>query len=393
MHERSVFMRVAPHLVHPLPFLIPTYGHFMRGQKTFHLALLANDLIGCDRGQLQDPEKYLPRGRMISRAECLRLIPGLEEKDLTGAAIIYDSQMTSSERLVVSFARSAAEAGAEIANYVEVIGFLQRGDHLFGVKAKDLLIGEDLEIRAKIIVNTSGPWLDRVAGLLDNHRSRPRQILSKAFNIAVNRQWTTEYAFGVYSKERFKDQDAILDKGSRLFFITPWHNRSLIGTAHLPYDGNPDALKITEAEVQKFLAEINSAFPSAGLTRQDVSFVYAGQVPMEENGNGGGDVQLMKKYRIHDHGKDDRVHGLISVSGVKFTEARHVAEKAVRLVFQKLGKAARLRQNPGRPSHRYTEDKSSGSTPILLNRYDETVYRPITSDAWSTITAPATQEF
>src|SRR5215211_1598203 len=71
IHERMVLMRVAPHLVHPLPFLIPTYGHGMRGKGVLSLALVLNDLIGFDRNYRQDPQNYIPRGRVISKEECL----------------------------------------------------------------------------------------------------------------------------------------------------------------------------------------------------------------------------------------------------------------------------------------------------------------------------------
>jgi len=340
IHERAAFMRIAPHLVHPLPFLIPTYRNLMRSKEALNLALLANDLVGFDRNHLADPQKRLPRGRVISREECLAIAPGLEEKDLTGAAIVYDSQMSNSERLVMSFARSASQSGADLANYVEVTGLLADKGKVAGVKAKDRLKGNDLDIRARFVVNTSGPWLDRVANLLQGDRSRPMQTLSKAFNILVNCQWVPEYAVGVYGKRAFRDQEALLNKGSRLFFITPWQKRSLIGTAHLPYDAHPDGLRMTEEEIEGFLAEINDAYPAAGLKRQDVAYVFGGLVPMVKNGHRTADVQLMKRYLIHDHQREHGGEGLISVSSVKYTEARHVAEKVVNLIFEKLGKKA-----------------------------------------------------
>src|ERR671918_2641974 len=114
IQERTVFMRIAPHLVHPLPFLIPTYGHAMRGKEIHTLAVLMNDLIGLDRNRLEDPQKYLPPGRIIAREECLRLFPGIEKRGLTGGASVYDCQMFSSERLILSFARSATMYGAQV---------------------------------------------------------------------------------------------------------------------------------------------------------------------------------------------------------------------------------------------------------------------------------------
>jgi glycerol-3-phosphate dehydrogenase len=336
IYERKVFMRIAPHLVHPLPFLIPTYGHGMRGKEVLTLALRINDLIGFDRNRLQDPQKYLPRGRIISREECLRLVPGLEKRGLTGGAICYDGQIANSERLILAIARSAARRGADLANYVEVTGLLAAGHRVAGVTARDVLTGDALDVQARLVVNTSGPWFDRVLGLLNGGHPKRTLRLSKAFNILVKRQLIPRYAVGVYGQGCFNDRDAILNKGSRLFFITPWHGRSLIGTAHLPYDADPDNLSVSEAEIQAFLDEINAAYPVADLKRQDVCFAYGGLLPAVSYG--AGDVQLTKRHRIHDHRMEAGLEGLISVTGVKFTEARHVAEKVVDLVFKKLGK-------------------------------------------------------
>jgi glycerol-3-phosphate dehydrogenase len=335
IQERTVFMRIAPHLVHPLPFLIPTYGHAMRGKEILTLALLMNDLIGLGQNRLEDPQKYLPPGCIISREECLRLFPGIEKTGLTGGAIIYDCQMYSSERLILSFVRSAIRAGAQAANYVEVFGLLRHGDRVAGVKARDLLNGSEIDIGARVVVNTSGPWLDRVLTLCNGHSPNRRLALSKAFNILVNRQLIPHYAVGIYTKNRFKDRDALLSKGSRLLFLTPWHNRSLIGTVHLPYDCDPDHCWVTENEIQGFLDEINEVYPAAALERRDVCFTYGGLLPMDNHGTGG--VQLVKRYRIVDHQKEEGVEGLVSVMGVKLTEARHVAEKTIDLVFAKLG--------------------------------------------------------
>jgi glycerol-3-phosphate dehydrogenase len=347
MHERTVFMRIAPHLVHPLPILIPTYGHGKRGKAMFSLALVANHLIGLGLDRLEDPQKHLPQGRVISREECLRLVPHIERRDLTGGVIVHDCQMRSSERLVLAFARSASKAGAELANYVEVTGFLAQRDRVIGVTARDVLTGDELDIRGRVVVNASGPWVESVLNYLHGDRPQRRIPLSKAFNLLLNHQLIAEYAVGVYGQSHFNDRDAILRKGSRLFFISPWHHRSLIGTAHLPYADDAEDFQVTAEEVQSFVDAINQAYPAANLKLDDVCHVYGGLLPA--NGNGSGDVQLTKRHRLYDHRQEDGFDGLISVVGVKFTEARYVASKAVELVFSKLGK--RPRQSPTATTH------------------------------------------
>jgi glycerol-3-phosphate dehydrogenase len=336
IYERTVLMRIAPHLVHPLPFLIPTYGHAMRGKGALSLGLLINDLIGFDRNRRQDPQNYIPRGRVISKEECIRLFPGVERKDLTGGAICYDGQVTYAERLILALAQSAARAGADMANYVQVTGLLEEKDRVAGVTSMDALTGDKLDVRASMAINATGPWLDQMLSTLDGRHPKRKLMLSKAFNLLISRQLIPHYAVGVYSKGRFHDPDAILSKGSRLYFIAPWRGRSLIGTAHLPYGADLDNFNLTEVEVQTFLNEINAAYPAADLKRQDICFVYGGLLPAA--GYGTGEVQLTKRPQIHDHRAEGGLDGLISIVGVKFTEARRVAEKAVDLVFRKLGR-------------------------------------------------------
>lgn len=323
--ERTIFMRIAPHLVHPLPFLIPTYGHFMHGKEILALALTINDIVSFDRNRLKDPQKYMPRARVIPKNECLRLIPSIDDRDLTGGTIWYDCQAYNSERLVLSFLLSAVKAGADMVNYVEVTGFLKNRNSVVGVMARDVLTDEELDIRAKIVVNTTGPWVNHVLNLLNGRCQRRRVLLSKAVNI-VTRPISQKYALGVPSKH------------SRLFFITPWRNHSLIGTIYLPYHGAPDDFKVTEEEIQDFINQINVAYPAAALKIKDVSLIHGGLLPIDRENNNKGEVQLTRRYQIYDHKKGDGIDGLISVIGVKYTEARFVAQKAVDLVFKKVGK-------------------------------------------------------
>ena len=109
---------------------------------------------------IPDPKKWIPSGRVVSRSDCLDLFPGLERKGLTGAAIFYDGQMRNPARLALSFLKSAVNAGAEVANYVEATEFLRVKDRVQGVSARDLLTGEDFEVRGRMVLNASGPWAD-----------------------------------------------------------------------------------------------------------------------------------------------------------------------------------------------------------------------------------------
>lgn len=335
--ERKVLMRIAPHLVHPLPCVIPTYGHGVKGKEVMSLALFINDLVGFDRNRLSDPEKLLPRGRVISKEECKKLIPGIDEDGLSGGALWYDCQVYNSERMLLSILHSAVETGAVAANYVEMIGFKREGSRITGALAKDVLTGDDFEVRANMVINNSGPWVNSILYGLNGRKPKPKFLLSAAMNLVVKRQLIPHYAVGIWSKSQFDDDDAVITKGSRLLFITPWRKYSLVGTTHVPYDGDPSQFKVKESDIESFIKEVNEAYPIANLRRKDVSFFYAGMLPIDGINRQTGDVNLLKNYRIIDHKAEDDIDGLISVIGVKYTTARDVAQKTIDFVFEKFG--------------------------------------------------------
>jgi len=332
IRERRTLMGIAPHLVHPLPVLIPTYGHGMQGREVLSLALMINDLIGFDRNRLDDPDKHMCRGRVISRGECVELLPGIHEKGLTGGAIFHDAQLYNSERLVLSFIRSAEEAGAELANYVEVTGFIKEKNRIIGVEAKDVLTKEDLCIRARTVVNTCGPWVNRVLNFLNGSRPDYSVPFLKAINL-ITRPLFQKYAVGVAGENGQQDTDSLIKKRKPFLFATPWRGHTLIGTAYSIYNGSPDEFKVTEKDIQDFLNQINQAYPSAGLKMKDVSYVHGGLVPSSPHFSNTRPLELSKHYQIYDH-RNEGVTGLISVIGTKYTTARHVAEKVVNRVFE-----------------------------------------------------------
>ena len=331
MRERATLMRIAPHLVHPLPVLIPTYGHWMKGKEVLTSALIINDLMSFDRNRLGDPQKHIPRSRVISKKEVLQLLPGIHEQGLTGGVIFHDAQVYNSERLLLSFLRSSEKAGANVANYVEVTGFLKDGDCVAGVKAKDVLTGDRFDIRARTVVNASGPWVDHVVGSLNGQRPHHTTLFAKAINVLTRPLFET-YAVGIAGQVEYQDAYAVIDKGNRLLFITPWRDHSLIGTAYTVYKGKPDDFAVTQKDIQDFLNQINTAYLPARFTMEDVSFVHSGLLPSSGICPRTGEVQLSQQYKIHDH-RDEGIQGLISVIGIKYTTARDVAEKVVNHAF------------------------------------------------------------
>ena len=335
VRERTILMRIAPHLVHPLPCVMPTYGHLMKGKEVMRAGLLMNDIVSFDRNRLDDPEKTIPRGRVVSKEACLRLLTGIDGRRVTGGAFWTDAQMFNSERLLLSSVVSAVNAGADAANYVEATGFLKKGGRIEGVKVRDAISGEMFDVRGRIVVNTSGDWVDKVLGLVNGESRRVR--LSTAMNLVVDRRVLPECAAGVTGQFEFTRRDGSVHRGSRVLFMAPWRRFTLVGTYHRPYEGDPDGMRVTEEEIQAFLREINSAYPGDPIRREEVSFFHKGFLPMDGVNEKTGEVRLTPHYRIHDHGREDGLERLISVVGVKYTTVRDVAEKAVDLVVNKLG--------------------------------------------------------
>jgi glycerol-3-phosphate dehydrogenase len=318
VRERRILMGIAPHLVHPLPFLVPTYrGSFTRSRSSLRLALVLNDLLSWDRNRDARAEKHIPQGRVLSRGESLALAPALDAVGLTGGVLWYDAQMYNSDRLTLSFVLSAAREGAAVANFVEAEGFVRRGDRIQGVVAKDRLSGAGgLEIRGRMVVNASGPSVDRLLEKVDGAPRKPLFQGSKAMNL-VTRPLVRNLALG-------------LMRGGPLLVIAPWREVSLVGTLHLPYEGEPDALEAREEDIERLLQQINRAYPAAELTRRDVRLVHRGLLPVVPNGRA---LTLAKTCTL-----DETFQGLLSVVGVKYTTARDVAEKTVNRVLARIGR-------------------------------------------------------
>ncbi|KAA3659245.1 MAG: glycerol-3-phosphate dehydrogenase/oxidase [Calditrichaeota bacterium] len=345
IHERKVLMRVAPQFVHPLPCVMPTYGHGVKGREVMSVAMKMNDLIGIDRNKGCDPQKTLPAGKSISKDELLHILPGLDETNLTGGAVWYDCQVYNSERLLISVIKSAVEKGAMAVNHTEVLNFITEENKVVGVSIRDNISGTNYKLKSKIVLNTSGPWINNLFSRLNGHRPAEEFKLSKAMNLVVNKRLTKEYAAGIPSKFEFKDADAVINKGSRLLFFTPWRDYTLIGTTHVPWSGNPDEFAVTEEDITTFLDEFNQAYPAMAIRRDEVIYHYGGLLPMDDNGEvkTEHDVKLTKHYKLIDHQKLNGLEGMVSILGVKYTTARDVAVKSVNVLMKKLHKRGRSR--------------------------------------------------
>ncbi|MBI2870617.1 MAG: glycerol-3-phosphate dehydrogenase/oxidase [Candidatus Omnitrophica bacterium] len=328
IRERGIWMKIAPHLVRVMPFLMPTYAHGPRQRWMLRGALMVNDLVGWDRNTgLEDPGRRFPAGAVLSREEVIQRVPGVKQEGLTGGVIWYDAQMTHSERLTLAVVKSAGEAGARVANYAEVKGFLRSGSRIAGVRVRDHMRGKTRDISARVILNAGGPWLSRIAGLAGIERQPVR--FTQAVNI-VTKPFLKRFSLATPISGDGPG-------GARILCMTPWRDVTIVGTNYFSLNGNQDAREVSEEKIQTLIDAVNDGCPGA-ITRDDVLGVQSGLLPLASNGDARGSMGLMSAYSITDHTAEG-LEGFISVLGVKYTTARDVAAKTVDRAVKKLGRS------------------------------------------------------
>lgn len=335
IRERRAMAQMVPHLVRPLPFCVPTYRQVTRNRLALGAALAITDAVGHDRNDgLVDAALRLPRGRVVSRSECLRLNPLIAYAGVTGGAVWYDYQMRQTERIVIAAVRSAADAGAAVANDVEATELTSTGGRIDGLQVRDRRTGTSFRLRARVVLNAAGPWAGTLASTLTGGRATaPAPRLSRAMNLVVPR-FTDDHACG-----------GVVD--GRYLFMVPWRDVSIVGTSHDPHDGDADRPHGTPDHVAQLLRDAQLAFPRAGLTRETVRLVHRGLLPMVSASNGS--VSLLKESAVIDHARDG-CPGLVSIFSVRYTTARHTAHQAVERVCRAAGIARPVAPGPVRMS-------------------------------------------
>jgi glycerol-3-phosphate dehydrogenase len=356
IRERREWLRLAPHLVHPMRFVLPTVGHGIRGPEVLGAALVANDLVGADRNRGVRADQALPRGEFWSASRARQALDGLDVEGLNGAAAWYDAVCTNTERLLISIVAAAAAAGAHVANYARVVALKRRAGAACGVRIRDELNGATFDLRAGAVINAAGPWVDEALALGTSH-AHPRIFgASDALGLSCERR------------------DA-LEKGTSTYFVIPWNGHSLVGTRHLRCDPAARTCPISPAEVQEFLADLNGVLGRYRLTTADVQGVFCGLLPEHEE-NPGSEVALVKTARVIDHGVEDAIAGFYSVVGIKWTTARAVAERAVVMACTYLGERA---APPAEPRTLETYGFRAFAIEELIAR-DATLAEPIVLD-------------
>lgn len=316
LRERERLLRLAPHLVKPLPMLIPIYAHARRGPFTIRAGMVAYDLLSFD--------KSLKRHHMLSREETLRRAPGLQREGLRGAALYYDAQVEYAERLVFENVLSASQHGASIRTYARVDNFILEKGGVRGVEFTDLLDNSSHSARSSLAVNVSGPWVDEV--LKGTPHSLERMVCgTKGSHLVVD-----EFP-GAPTDALYVEAHA----DGRPFFIIPWNNLYLIGTTDLAYNGDLENVSADAGEIDYLLAETNRVIPQAQLRREAILYTYSGVRPLPCR-TGRDPSGITRRHFIRDHATT--LNGFISIVGGKLTTYRNLSEQAVDLLFTKLGR-------------------------------------------------------
>jgi glycerol-3-phosphate dehydrogenase len=322
LRERRALSYILPHLVHPLPFLMPTSGRLARHKLALGAYFRLNDLLARDRNNLPDPSKHLPASRVVSRAECLRLAPWLDPDGVTGGIEWHDAQFSNSSRAELAFIRTAVRHGLEAANHVQALGLIRQDEgRVVGVMAQSLQPeSPPFPIRARAVLLATGGWTAealRAWGAAASVRRVPQW--SVAMNLVIEGLGGT-HAVGGTAR-------------GRLFFLAPWRGATIAGTSHDPWTGSADHLAPRREFVRQLLEDVNAAFPRAAVQPTDIRLVHRGLLPATEASPRR--VTLLRESPFIDHAEDGCAH-LFSLVGVRYTTARHSAERAVDAIVRAL---------------------------------------------------------
>jgi glycerol-3-phosphate dehydrogenase len=332
--ERTALLRIAPHLVKPLPIAIPTYGHGRKGKAFLAAGMLAYDLLTANKNAgIRDRSRRIARSKLLSRTETLELFPELESRALTGAAVFEDGQMYNTARLVLAFVKSAVSRGAAAANYIQALSFLWSKNRVSGVRARDLEDGSDFDIRARLVLNAAGPWADYLLDDPGHFGAHRRGHFSRDACFLVDRVPRTSHALAVPGWS--KDSDAVVSRAARHLFAVPWRDYTLIGVWHRLFTERPDTAQVDESEIAAWMAEMNAAYPALRLRREDVLYANCGLVPFGDERSAGGELSFGKESRYIDH-RAQGIEGLVTLIGIRYTTARGDSAKALDLLLEQM---------------------------------------------------------
>jgi glycerol-3-phosphate dehydrogenase len=322
VRERERLRRLAPHLVRPQQFVYPVYRDGPVGFLKFAAGLWLYDLLAGFWS--------VRRHRMLGRRGTTAAEPALRRDGLVGAGVYWDCR-TDDARLVVETLLGAAQAGAVVVSYAGVAALAKEDGRIVGARLSDRLTGREIDVRARTVVNATGPWCDTVMAL--DEPGPPRVRLTKGVHVLV-------------PAARIGNRAAIAlhaVRDRRVMFVIPWGAQALVGTTDTDHPGGPDAPPTVDRDDVDYLLEtVNHYFPAARLGPGDVVGAFAGLRPLIAPSDGG----------VHpsDVSREEEIFtsasGLVSLAGGKLTTYRLIAAKVVDRVVAALRAAGDLRAFP-----------------------------------------------
>ncbi len=309
--EKKIVHKIAPHLAEPLGFVFPTYRGSGRPLWQLRIGVKLYDLL-CGGRNFQP-------SRGFTRDETHAMIPALGADDLAGSVRYFDA-LTNDARLVIDTLRSAETHGAALLNYTRFLD-AQRSGSEWTCQIEDLQGGSGATparrtLRARTIVNATGPWADQVP------HSAVKLRLSKGIHLVIERS-------------RLPVPSAVvITEGKRLLFVLPWGERVIIGTTDTDYRGAPEAVSTEPEDVAYVLRTVNEFFPSIALRETDIVSTWAGLRPLIANPDGSpSDISRAHQIKSPEPGWWD-------IAGGKLTTYRLMSEQAVNQIVRHLGTAA-----------------------------------------------------
>ena len=323
--ERSLLVRLAPHLVVPLPLLVPSFEG-KRPDRLTGMGLNMYDVMAWRRGRDEQEEWSPDRHRTIDGAEAVKLAPALARREPSAAYLFYDCQ-TDDVRLVLSVLGEAERFGALLANRCEVTGLVERGGRAAGVLVRDEESGSELEVGATHVINATGVWADRLRpDELYNEEEVPRIRPSRGTHVILPRELLHVEA-GVIAPAG----------GGRTIFVLPWLGRTLVGTTDNDYEGGLEHIPAGEEDVVYLLEALNAFFGTT-LGPADLAGAYAGVRPLISTGDPKKSVDISRKAELYETSS-----GLVTITGGKLTTWRRMAKLAVDRIVEREGREAPCR--------------------------------------------------
>ena len=319
--ERERLRRLAPHLVRPQEFIFPVYEGGPVGRFKLAAGLWAYDLMAG----LWNVHRH----RMLSARATRQAEPALRTEGLRGAGRYWDCR-TDDARLVLETILAAVREGGVAVSYARVTALLKEDGRIAGARLVDRLGGGEVSVRARVVVNATGPWVDAVAVL--DAPAPPRLRLTKGVHVLVPRARVGNRAAVVLHAV----------KDGRVMFVIPWKEQTLVGTTDTDHEGGPDVPAVVEAaDVSYLLETVNHYFPAARLSRADVTSAFAGLRPLiaPPAGAAVAPSSVSREEEIF-----ASPSGLISIAGGKLTTHRLVAAAVVERVIDALRRGGERRR-------------------------------------------------